>query len=829
MLLALLMAFGATPFAGVDLFSVDAKAATISSYSNGDIIEFGWYPQSQVTDNNIINVLNADDGEWISYGYYSGTGTIHDGNMKAGNYMRYKDVIYGSNKYRGVVFDTYRQKRTGQVSTNSTDNADQYANGYTTSTVYWFKYEPIEWRVLDPDTGMVMSETILDSQAYNNYILSSNIAGTSDDDACWGNSSKTYYSNNYANSSIRTWLNENFYNTAFSSAQQSIIQYTKLDNSAYGGSSSIYSEYASQTTNDKIYLLSWEDVHRTEYGFIPDCDKEDTKRIAQGSDYAKCQGLHINKYSGKPSWYLRTAGHRSVYVCGVSLVGSSGTGFSTDYILYGIRPALNFNLSSEIFQSNVNNTNTYTISYNANGGSGAPVAQAKQHGVNLTLSNTIPTKRYSVSYNANSGSVSPSSKTVSCTFKNWNTAQNGSGTTYAPGSSYTVNSGALLYAQWSNPTYGTLPTPTKAGYTFDGWYTSASGGSKITGSTTVTSNTTIYAHWSKIPEADIYNLGEETYSFANFGDNDSPGGHCFGMSVTSAGYYTEELDITDVGGNYEQDVYALKRSTRVDAPICYYQPIQHSYSTNAMVAGGTNYKNRNKWDIASDWNEVINYVKNHSHDNKGDLQIGFRGKYDYYGTAKEGGHAINFLRYEEVNGQPRIYAYDNNFPDTETYFYKDSNGNIKQAPKATFDISIDCIALRSIPKYFDLAADYDSTRYIYAEKDSISIEGLDAYLMDGSTEMGSTVMFEVPAGVNQITIVPLVDNAEFEYLDESYSFGAVDVDTVGVFTLATSDDQGSGSSPSFTIENEGKSIWELIVDFFKMIFGFILLPFALLF
>ena len=90
-------------------------------------------------------------------------------------------------------------------------------------------------------------------------------------------------------------------------------------------------------------------------------------------------------------------------------------------------------------------------------------------------------------------------------------------------------------------------------------------------------------------------------------------------------------------------------------------------------------------------------------------------------------------------------------------------------------------------------------------------------------------MYEVPANVTQIKIKPLVDNAEFEYLDESYSFGAVDDDTVGVFTLATSDDQSSGSSPSFTIENEGKSIWELIVDFFKMIFGFILLPFALLF
>ena len=47
-------------------------------------------------------------------------------------------------------------------------------------------------------------------------------------------------------------------------------------------------------------------------------------------------------------------------------------------------------------------------------------------------------------------------------------------------------------------TYGTLPTPTKSGSTFDGWYTSASGGEKVTSSTTVTNASahTIYAHWT---------------------------------------------------------------------------------------------------------------------------------------------------------------------------------------------------------------------------------------------------------------------------------------------------------------------------------------------
>lgn len=49
-------------------------------------------------------------------------------------------------------------------------------------------------------------------------------------------------------------------------------------------------------------------------------------------------------------------------------------------------------------------------------------------------------------------------------------------------------------------TYGTLPTPTKEGHTFKGWYTAASGETKVTGNSVVSisANHTLYAHWEKI-------------------------------------------------------------------------------------------------------------------------------------------------------------------------------------------------------------------------------------------------------------------------------------------------------------------------------------------
>lgn len=152
--------------------------------------------------------------------------------------------------------------------------------------------------------------------------------------------------------------------------------------------------------------------------------------------------------------------------------------------------------------------NTWTVSYNANGGSGAPSSQTKTYNVTLVLSSTIPTKSsvsagsYSITYNANGGSVSPTSataaRTTSYSFSKWNTKSDGSGTNYNAGGNYTANAAATLYAQWSSTTTTasvTLPTPTRTGYTFKGWATSSTATTGVTGSYTPTGNVTLYAIW----------------------------------------------------------------------------------------------------------------------------------------------------------------------------------------------------------------------------------------------------------------------------------------------------------------------------------------------
>ena len=153
-------------------------------------------------------------------------------------------------------------------------------------------------------------------------------------------------------------------------------------------------------------------------------------------------------------------------------------------------------------------SNTFTVSYNANGGTGAPAAQTKDSGVALTLSDIVPTRAntsagsYTVTLDANGGSVSPTSlnaaRTTSYTFKNWNTAADGSGTGYAPSAAYSTDANVTLYAQWESKTATAavkLPTPTRDGYVFKGWGTSSTSTSGVTGSYTPTGDVTLYAIW----------------------------------------------------------------------------------------------------------------------------------------------------------------------------------------------------------------------------------------------------------------------------------------------------------------------------------------------
>lgn len=148
---------------------------------------------------------------------------------------------------------------------------------------------------------------------------------------------------------------------------------------------------------------------------------------------------------------------------------------------------------------------TYTISYNANGGSGAPSAQTKTEGVNLTLSSTKPTR-------------------TGYTFLGWSFSSTATTATFAAGATFDYDQTTTLYAVWQIITYtvsynkgsngtGTNTTDTKTygvtltlkgaiftrtGYTQTGWSTT-DGGTKtynLSGSYTSNAAVTLYPFWT---------------------------------------------------------------------------------------------------------------------------------------------------------------------------------------------------------------------------------------------------------------------------------------------------------------------------------------------
>lgn len=173
-------------------------------------------------------------------------------------------------------------------------------------------------------------------------------------------------------------------------------------------------------------------------------------------------------------------------------------------------------LSSNLNHNRNNGTNTttntvnptptpeptkYTLTINAGAGTttGSTNVQGTS-GSTVTVSTPTPPSGYTVTLNGNDGVIGTSSTAsfkTTYSFSRWNLSGGGSisGTTYTFG-----NSNGTLTAQYTH-TGRSLPTATRSGYTFKGWYTYSSGGSKAGSAGEYyypSSNITLYAQWEQV-------------------------------------------------------------------------------------------------------------------------------------------------------------------------------------------------------------------------------------------------------------------------------------------------------------------------------------------
>ena len=183
-------------------------------------------------------------------------------------------------------------------------------------------------------------------------------------------------------------------------------------------------------------------------------NKTDGKNITLSTKIPSREG-----YTFK-GWSLDKSAAKETYIAGATLSEDTATGDMTLYAVWQRGKA-----------------NAYLVTYNANGGSGAPASQTKQKDKDLILSKAAPTRK-------------------GYTFDNWSDGK----ATYQPGGTYIKNENAELIAQWHPIAYticysknggiGTMAGTaavydmeatlsanefTRTGYTFAGWNTKADG------------------------------------------------------------------------------------------------------------------------------------------------------------------------------------------------------------------------------------------------------------------------------------------------------------------------------------------------------------------
>ena len=270
--------------------SVDGGEGTVPYVREGNYIYFGEYPQSIKASS--VTITSTVD----SRGYFLGS-----------------DNAY----YAKVVASPFNSAY--KFSSNQT---------VTSGTAYYFKVEPIKWRIISENSGkaVLLCESIIDSSRYDSA------------------------NSNYKDSDIRAWLNGTFYSKAFDALEAALIQTVTVDNSL---STTGYTENANvcANTSDKVYLLSYKDVTNSAYGFSSNAGDVNVSRMKKTSDYAIAKGAYTSDssqtaYKGNGIWMLRTpidTYNTFIRECDYrGMVTDGGTNITSTF--FGVAPAITISL-----------------------------------------------------------------------------------------------------------------------------------------------------------------------------------------------------------------------------------------------------------------------------------------------------------------------------------------------------------------------------------------------------------------------------------------------------------------------------------------------------
>ena len=239
------------------------------------------------------------------------------------------------------------------------------------------------------------------------------------------------------------------------------------------------------------------------------------------------------------------------------------TGSSMDDLVYNL-----YNDGDNVTLYAIWDANEYKVVFHANGAtSGTMLDQTLTYDRDQSLTANAFIRQYTVTFNFNGNGTAESSTVVKATFNGWATSANGATVYNDKQSVKNLSTGTTinLYANWTLGTV-TLPTPTRTGYTFKGWYTATCGGTKVgdAGATyTPTGAITLHAQWTANGFAVNFDANGGTGSMTEQGFVFDTAQNLIANSFTREGYtftgwntkadgtgasYTDKQSVTNIAG-----------------------------------------------------------------------------------------------------------------------------------------------------------------------------------------------------------------------------------------------------------------------------------------
>ncbi|MBR4344719.1 MAG: hypothetical protein IKP88_18790 [Lachnospiraceae bacterium] len=282
------------------------------------------YMHSDGKDERLVGQLEKDGTKKRTYkikglpkGKYTFKVMAYDSNWEYNNYSAEKTIKIKAAKVKDTKEKSYdfSKVKVGEVVEFGSYEQDANMNNGK---------EAIEWIVLSKDKNqmLLISKYALDTLPYN----------------------KEYKGITWENCTLREWLNKSFYKTAFTDKERKMIKNTKLTNA----DNTVYGTPGGSDTKDNVFLLSFDDIKNTEYGFSSEYRENDIARRCAPTAYAVAQGAYTDyMYMTKDGentccWWLRSPGDGAIFAAAVVGYGGGAGGVGSYVISEGdsVRPAI---------------------------------------------------------------------------------------------------------------------------------------------------------------------------------------------------------------------------------------------------------------------------------------------------------------------------------------------------------------------------------------------------------------------------------------------------------------------------------------------------------